>query len=242
MCGRYNLTTAPEAMRRLFRYPEQPNFPPRYNIAPTQPIAIVRLQNGEREFALVRWGLIPSWVKDPKKFALCINARAETLLDKPSFRAAVRRRRCLIPADGCYHWQPAGKVKRPFLVRPRAGGPIAYAGIWETWSDPAGGEIDTCAIVTVPANDAMLPIHDRMPAVVAPEHFDAWLDAEKVDAKDAVALLGPAPEDFFEAYEISPRVNKVATDDAAIVEPVDARPPDGRDAPEPGSRQRFNPA
>jgi putative SOS response-associated peptidase YedK len=242
MCGRYNLTTAPEAMRRLFRYPEQPNFPPRYNIAPTQPIAIVRLQNGEREFALVRWGLIPSWVKDPKKFALCINARAETLLDKPSFRAAVRRRRCLIPADGCYHWQPAGKVKRPFLVRPRAGGPIAYAGIWETWSDPAGGEIDTCAIVTVPANDAMLPIHDRMPAVVAPEHFDAWLDAEKVDAKDAVALLGPAPEDFFEAYEISPRVNKVANDDAAIVEPLDARSPDGREAAEPGSRQRFNPA
>ena len=140
--------------------------------------------------------------------------------DKPSFRAAVRRRRCLIPADGCYHWQPAGKVKRPFLVRPRAGGPIAFAGIWETWSDPAGGEIDSCAIVTVPANHAMKPIHDRMPAVVAPEHFDAWLDAEKVDAAAAVALLGPATEDFWEAHEVSPRVNKVANDDEKVIEPV----------------------
>ncbi len=234
MCGRYCLTTAPEAMRRLFRYREQPNFPPRYNIAPTQPIAIVRLKDGEREFALVRWGLIPSWVKDPKKWSLCINARAETLLDKPSFRAAVRRRRCLIPADGCYHWQP-GRVKRPYLVRPRAGGPIAYAGIWETWSDPAGGEIDTCAIVTVPTNDAMRPIHDRMPAVVAPEHFDAWLDAEKVDAETAVALLRPAAEVFWEAHEISPRVNKVANDDVGILVPGDARSPDGREAAEPGS-------
>jgi putative SOS response-associated peptidase YedK len=220
MCGRYCLTSAPDAVRRLFGYAEQPNFPPRYNIAPTQPIAIVRLVNGEREFALVRWGLIPSWVKDPKKFSLCINARAETLLDKPSFRAAVRRRRCLVPADGCYHWQAGAKGKRPFLVRPRAGGPIAYAGIWETWSDPAGGEIETCAIVTVPASRALAPVHDRMPAVVAPEHFDAWLDTDKVDAETAVALLTPAPEDFFEAYEISPRVNKVANDDAGIVEPL----------------------
>jgi putative SOS response-associated peptidase YedK len=244
MCGRYNLTTAPEAMRRLFRYREQPNFPPRYNIAPTQPVAIVRLKNGVREFALVRWGLIPSWVKDPRKFSVCINARAETLLDKPSFRAAVRRRRCLIPADGCYHWQPAGRVKRPFLVHPRAGGPIAYAGVWETWSDPQGGEIDSCAIVTVPASRAMAPIHDRMPAVVPPEHFDAWLDAERVDAETAVALLGPAPEDFFEAYEISPRVNKVANDDAGIVEPVNvqARSPDGREAAEPGPSRRLNQA
>jgi putative SOS response-associated peptidase YedK len=222
MCGRYCMTTAPEAMRRLFRYREQPNFPPRYNIAPTQPVAIVRLKDGAREFALVRWGLIPSWVKDPKKFSLCINARAETLLDKPSFRAATRRRRCLVPADGCYHWQPAGKTKRPFFVRPRAGGPIAYAGIWETWSDPDGGEIETAAIVTVPANDAMMPIHDRMPAVVAPAHFDAWLDVDKVDAETALALLGRAPQDFWEAHEISPRVNKVANDDAAVIEPVDA--------------------
>jgi putative SOS response-associated peptidase YedK len=220
MCGRYNLTTPPEAMRRLFRYREQPNFPPRYNIAPTQPIAIVRLKEGAREFALVRWGLIPSWVKDPRKFALCINARAETLLDKPSFRAAVRYRRCLVPADGCYHWQPAERTKRPFHVHPREGGPIAFAGIWETWSDPAGGEIDTCAIVTVPANGAMRPIHDRMPAVVAPEHFDAWLDADKVDAETAVALLTPAAEDFWEAQEISPRVNKVANDDEKVIEPV----------------------
>ena len=127
------MTSSPEAMRRLFRYREQPNFPARYNVAPTQPIAIVRLQEGERQFALLRWGLIPAWVKDPRAFSLLINARADSVNDKPAFRNAMKRRRCLIPADGFYEWKEEGGRKRPYVVRPKEGGPIAFAGLWECW-------------------------------------------------------------------------------------------------------------
>src|SRR5712672_2474102 len=133
MCGRFVITSPPEALRQIFGYLEQPNFPPRYNIAPTQPVPVVILENGGRHFALARWGLIPSWVKDPRKFALLINARAEGIAEKPSFRAAIRRRRCLIPADGFYEWRREGKLKRPYFIRARGGEPMAFAGIWETW-------------------------------------------------------------------------------------------------------------
>jgi putative SOS response-associated peptidase YedK len=220
MCGRFILSSAPEAVRRLCGYADRPEFPPRYNVAPSQPVLIVRLVNGERRSALVRWGLIPSWVRDPREFALLINARVEGLLEKPSFKAAIRRRRCLVPADGFYEWQRTGRAKRPFVVRPRAGGPICFAGIWETWMDPEGGEIETMAILTRPADKTVALIHDRMPVVVAPEHFDAWLDCVNVDAETALALVGALPEDFFEAYEISPRVNRAENDGAELIEPV----------------------
>ena len=154
MCGRYCITSAPEAIRALFRYREQPNFPARYNVAPTQPVPIVRMVEGERQFALVRWGLIPAWVKDPRGFTLLINARAEFVDDKPAFRNAMKRRRCLFPADGFYEWKPHGNSKRPYLARPTAGGPIAFAGLWETWIGPNGEEMDTAAIVTTQANAA----------------------------------------------------------------------------------------
>src|SRR5678810_1055298 len=136
MCGRYCITSAPEAVRALFRYREQPNFPARYNVAPTQPVPIVRMVEGERQFALVRWGLIPPWVKDPRKFTLLINARAESVNDKPAFRYPMRRRRCLMPADGFYEWQTEGGLKRPYCVRPKDRGAIAFAGLWETWIGP----------------------------------------------------------------------------------------------------------
>ena len=152
MCGRYTLTSAPEALRALFGYAEQPNFPPRYNIAPTQPIAIVRLVDGNRYFALVRWGLLPSWVKDPKTFTLLINARGESAAEKPTFRAAMKRRRCLIPADGYYEWQATGDRKRPFYVHAKSGKPLAFAGLWETWMGPNGEELETAAIVTTTAS------------------------------------------------------------------------------------------
>src|SRR6188472_360987 len=152
MCGRYCITSAPEAVRALFRYREQPNFPARYNVAPTQPVPIVRMTEGERQFALVRWGLIPAWVKDPKDFALVINARGESVNDKPAFRYAMKRRRCLFPADGFYEWKTVVGGKRPYFARPRAGGPIAFAGLWETWMGPHGEEVDTAAIVTTVAN------------------------------------------------------------------------------------------
>jgi len=225
MCGRYTLTSSPEALRALFRYEEQPNFPPRYNIAPTQPIAIVRLVDGKRHFALVRWGLLPSWVEEPKTFTLLINARGESVAEKPAFRAAMKRRRCLIPADGFYEWQAACKRKRPFYVRAKSGTPLAFAGLWETWEGPNGEEIETAAIVTTRANFVLSPIHDRMPVIVTLDGFDLWLDTATVDAATAAALFAPAPENLLEAYEISTAINRTANDDRIVLEPVTARPP-----------------
>jgi putative SOS response-associated peptidase YedK len=220
MCGRYSITTAPEAMRALFRYGEQPNFPPRYNIAPTQPVPIVRLVEGQRQFALVRWGLIPPWVKDPKTFSLLINARCESVLDKPAFRNAMRRRRCLFPADGFYEWKRVGDRKRPYYVRLRSHTPMAFAGLWETWTGPNGEEMETAAIITTPANRVLNPIHDRMPAVLSLDAFDFWLDSGRVDALTAAALLVPARDDLFEFHEISTAVNRVANDSPALIAPV----------------------
>lgn len=220
MCGRYSITTAPEAMRALFRYKEQPNFPPRYNVAPTQPVPIVRLVEGERRFALVRWGLIPPWVKDPRNFTLLVNARGESVNEKASFRNAMRRRRCLFPADGFYEWRPEGRGRRPFHVRPKGGGPMAFAGLWETWTGPNGEELETAAIITTNANRTLAAIHERMPVVVPPEAFDLWLDCANVDAKTASAMITPAPEDALEAYEISPAVNRVANDSPELIEAV----------------------
>jgi putative SOS response-associated peptidase YedK len=213
-------------LRALFRYEEQPNFPPRYNIAPTQPIAIVRLVDGKRHFALVRWGLLPSWVKDPKTFTLLINARGETAAEKPAFRAAMKRRRCLIPADGFYEWQAAGDRKRPFYVRAKSGAPLAFAGLWETWTGPNGEELETAAIVTTRANRTLSPIHERMPVIVPPEAFDLWLDGASVDATTAAALIQPAPDGQLEAYEISTAVNRTGNDNPKLLEPVGAAPPE----------------
>jgi putative SOS response-associated peptidase YedK len=224
MCGRYCITSAPEAIRALFRYREQPNFPGRYNVAPTQPVPIVRLADGQRQFALVRWGLIPAWVKDPKTFSLLINARGESAVDKPAFRNAMRRRRCLIPADGFYEWKSEGGRKRPFFAHPTAPGPIAFAGLWEAWIGPNGEEVETAAIVTTAANRLLRPIHDRMPVILAPEAFDMWLDGAHVDALTAAALLVPPPDDAMEAYEISTAVNRVANDGPEILAPVSEVP------------------
>jgi putative SOS response-associated peptidase YedK len=218
MCGRYAITSAPEAIRALFGYPEQPNFPPRYNVAPTQPIPIVRLNEGKRQFALVRWGLLPSWVKDPKNFTLLINARGESVIDKPAFRAAMKRRRCLIPADGFYEWKAIAGRKQPYYVRLKSGAPMALAGLWETWTGPNGEELETAAIVTTNANRALAPIHDRMPVILAPEAFDFWLNCADVDAQTAAALIAPAAENLLEAYEVSTAVNRTANDNAKLVE------------------------
>jgi putative SOS response-associated peptidase YedK len=226
MCGRYCISSAPEAIRALFRYGQQPNFPARYNVAPTQPVPIVRMvqegREGEREFALVRWGLIPAWVKDPKDFSLLINARGETANDKPAFKNAMKRRRCLFPADGFYEWKPVGNSKRPYFARPAAGGPIAFAGLWETWIGPNGEEVETAAIVTTQANTEMAAVHHRAPVIVPPEQFDLWLDCRRVDETLAATLISPAPDGVMQVYEISPAVNRVANDSAALLEPYSA--------------------
>jgi putative SOS response-associated peptidase YedK len=220
MCGRYAVTSAPEAIRALFRYGERPNFPPRFNIAPTQPIAIVRLAEGKMQFALVRWGLLPSWVKDPKAFKLLINARGESVADKPAFRAAMRRRRCLIPADGFYEWRATGMAKQPYYIRRKDGAPFAFAGLWETWTGPNGEELETAAIVTTQANCTLTPIYERMPVIVPEQAFDLWLDVATVDAEAVAALIAPAPYDQLEVFAVSTAVNRVANDNAALVEPV----------------------
>jgi putative SOS response-associated peptidase YedK len=220
MCGRYTVTSSPEALRALFRYQEQPNFPPRFNVAPTQPIAVVRLVDGKRQFALARWGLLPSWVKDPKTFTLLINARGETAAEKPAFRAAMKRRRCLIPADGFYEWKAVGGRKQPFFVHAKSGEPLAFAGLWETWTGPNGEELETAAIVTTRANRTLSAIYERMPVVVPPEAFDLWLNCAAVDATTASALIAPAPENFFEAYPVSTAVNRTANDIPKLIEPL----------------------
>jgi putative SOS response-associated peptidase YedK len=224
MCGRYLITSAPEAIRALFRYGEEPDFPARYNIAPTQPVPIVRLDGGVRSFALVRWGFIPGWVKDPHTFSLLINARGETLAEKPAFRSAMLRRRCLFPADGFYEWKSEIGRRRPFCVRPRHSQPVAFAGLWETWMGPNGEELDTACIVTTAANRVLAPIHDRMPVVIAAEAFDLWLDCATVDAGSAAALIVPAPADLFDAYEILTLVNRTANDSPALIAPLGSQP------------------
>jgi len=242
MCGRYAVTSSPEAIRALFRYAELPNFPPRYNVAPTQPIAVVRLVNGERHFALVRWGLLPPWVKDPKNFSLLINARAETVLDKPAYKNAMKRRRCLVPADGFYEWRRAGDRKQPFFVRKKGGGPVAFAGLWETWTGPNGEELETAAIVTTNANATLAPIHERMPVVIPEDAFDLWLNNEMVDAETAASLLVPPPDNLLEAYEVSTAVNRTANDNPQLVEkaaPIADEPPSARPVkPTPKRRAR----
>ena len=221
MCARYVITSPAAAVRALFAYDEQPDFPPRYNVAPTQPIPIVRLHDGKRSYALARWGFLPAWVKDPRTFSLLINARGESVQEKPAFRNAMRRRRCLIPADGFYEWSDA-TPRRPYFVRPKSGGPIAFAGLWETWTGPNGEEVDTAAIVTTAANRLLAPIHDRMPVIVAPDAFNLWLDCAKVDATTAVALIIPATEALLECYPVSNAVNRAANDLPELIAPASA--------------------
>ena len=232
MCARYVITSPAAAVRALFGYAEQPDFPPRYNVAPTQPIPVVRLDAGKRSFALLRWGFVPAWVKDPRTFSLLINARGESVLDKPSFRNAMRRRRCLIPADGFYEWHD-GTPRRPYFVRARSGAPLAFAGLWETWTGPNGEEINSAVIVTTQANRTLASIHGRMPVIMAPDAFDFWLDCAKVDATTAAALIVPAPEDRLECYEVSPAVNRAANDFAELIAP--APPAADRAAPAPAA-------
>jgi putative SOS response-associated peptidase YedK len=238
MCGRYTVIASPETIRALFGYQEQPNFPPRYNVAPTQPIAIVRLVEGKRHFALVRWGLLPSWVKDPKTFTLLINARGETAAEKPAFRAAMKRRRCLIPADGFYEWKAVGGRKQPYFIRAKSGEPFAFAGLWETWTGPNGEELETAAIVTTTANRTLAAIHDRMPVIVPPAAFDLWLDSDTVDPTTASALIAPAPENLLEAFPVSTQVNRTANDNPKLVEEASvSAEPEPAPAPKPAAKR-----
>ncbi len=220
MCGRFVITSPPAAIRQVFGYAEQPNFPPRYNIAPTQPIPVVIVENGARHFRLMRWGLMPAWVKDPRKFSLLINARRETVQDKPAFKNAIRRRRCLIPADGYYEWHVSDGRKRPYFIYRRDRHMLGMAGLAETWVGPNGEEVDTVAIVTAPASRDLAVLHHRVPVTIVPDAFEQWLDCSSDSAEGVMAMLTGPQEGEFAWHEISTRVNHVANDDAQLVLPI----------------------
>jgi putative SOS response-associated peptidase YedK len=242
MCGRFVITSPPAALRQIFGYIEQPNFPPRHNIAPTQPIPVVLLENGVRHFRLMRWGLLPAWVEDPREFALLINARSETVLEKPAFRNAMKRRRCLIPADGYYEWQASDTRKRPHFIHRRDGSPIGLAGLAETWTGPNGEELDTMAILTAPAGPDLAVLHHRVPVTIAPGDFDRWLDCSGNDAEAAMTLLTAPATGEFVWHEISTRVNRVANDDAQLVLPITAEQMAAEQPPKKVATRRPTPA
>lgn len=216
MCSRYSLTSPHEAVRGYFNYKDGHAFPPRPNIAPTQPVAIIRNDHGnERELRLVRWALLPPWVKNPRDFTTLINARSETICEKPSFRGAIRHKRCLVPADGFYEWTGAKGSKRPFLIRPHDRGPFAMAGIFEQWMGADGSEIETMAILTCAANGFMSQIHDRMPVILAPEAFDQWLDCRSGSAEHIAELMRPAPAGLLVMTEMMPNLDNPQPQTAA---------------------------
>lgn len=230
MCGRYTLTDADGARLRFdIRGADIP--PPteradgtsdvaRYNIAPTQDVLTVRHENGERRAEMMRWGLVPSWADSPKIGARMINARAETLAERPSFRAAFRRRRCLIPADDFYEWRREGKGRIPIRFALASGEPFAFAGLWERWERPGGPPLLSCAIVTTSANELIAPIHDRMPVILTPDAERVWLDADITDAAHLGGLLAPHPSDQMRAREASRAVNSSAYDGPECLAPV----------------------
>ena len=221
MCTRYNLTSPPEAVRAYFATGPFEPFPPRYNIAPSEPVAIVRQgHEGGTKLALVRFGFVPSWVKDPRERTPFLNARLETAAEKPSFRGAMRHRRCLVPADGFYEWSGPRGARTPWLIRPRAGGPMALCGLWEHWLGADGSEVETMAILTVPAIRSLVHIHDRMPAILPPERFEPWLDCRSGSAVAVEALVEPVFESLLEAIEIGPLVNDPRNKGPEIVSPV----------------------
>lgn len=233
MCGRFALTAGPADVAAELGLAEIEDFPPRYNIAPTQPILMVvgdvpRSPGSNWPAAratLVRWGFIPSWAKDPRDMPLLINARSETAAQKATFRAAMRHRRTLVPASGFYEWRrgSAGR-SQPFWVRPRHGGTIAFAGLMETYSQPEGSEIDTGAILTTAASPDLADIHHRMPVVIRSEHYSRWLDCVRFEPRDVADLLAPVEEGFFEAVPVSDRVNKVANAGPELQEPATQAP------------------
>lgn len=225
MCGRYALETPPEAIRKLLDFTGQPNFPAQYNIAPTQAVPILR-DTPRREMALVQWGLVPSWAKPDQiadgSFRPQINARSETVLEKASFTNAFRRRRCLMPADAFYEWDR--KTKQPYCIRRRDRGLFMMAAIWELWSGADGSEIEGCAVLTMAANDALTPVHHRMPVMLPRTAWDEYLAAPETEAARVAALCAPTHDDF-EAIPVSTRVNKVANNEPSLWDREEIIPP-----------------
>jgi putative SOS response-associated peptidase YedK len=220
MCGRYTLKTSAEVLAEHFELPEVPWFEPRYNIAPTQPVAVVRagFEGGGRELSMLRWGLIPSWADDPAIGNRMINARAETVAEKPAFRTAFQKRRCLVVADGFYEWKRENG-KTPYYFRLKDSSPFAFAGLWERW-DKGEEPVESCTLLTCEANGVVAPVHGRMPVILKPEGYARWLDLEQQRTEALVRLLAPLPEDWLSAHPVGRLVNNPRNEDPRCVERV----------------------
>src|SRR5882672_11559582 len=223
MCGRYRLTAKERYLRDHFGLDEDPHWTPRWNIAPTQQVPIVRQDRKEpkRSFGLVRWGLIPYWAKDKSVALKTINAMSETAAEKPAFRDAMKRRRCLIPADGFYEWQKLGpKEKQPYNFGMIDDSVFAFAGLWERWRDPVGEVIETYSVLTTQPNALVADVHDRMPAILKPEDYDLWLDPGVRDAAVVTECLKPFDPSLMKKYPVSTRVSRTENDDQECVREV----------------------
>ncbi len=227
MCGRYASSRGAHDLAAHFEVEEVPDeeLAPSYNVAPTDPVPVVMERAGRRLLKVVRWGLVPSWAKDAKGAARLINARSESIADKPAFRAAYQRRRCLVPADGYYEWKDDGGRKQPWFLTARDGGPLAMAGLYEVWSPPEGERLWTCTIITTSAPDELGEIHDRTPLLVPPGDWARWLDPEVPDPGES--LLLPGVPGVLDAWPVSPAVGNVRNDGPELVAPLPepAQPP-----------------
>lgn len=221
MCGRFTLKAKPKEVQDELGLPFEPQIQPRYNIAPTQTILAIRANaGGKPEAVFLRWGLVPSWADELSIASRMINARSETIREKPSFRSAFKRRRCLIPADGFYEWQKLDKKrKQPFWIHRPDQKPFVFAGLWEHRERPGEDPLETCTILTTGANTLVKPMHDRMPVIFGRREFETWLDPEST-ADELISLLQPCPDDFLEATAVSDRVNSPKHEDAGCIVPV----------------------
>jgi putative SOS response-associated peptidase YedK len=225
MCGRYRLSRRKQIIAEHFHAGSgEEDWQPRYNIAPAQPVPIIRQNTKEprREFSLVRWGLIPSWANDASGAARMINARSETVATTPAFRDALKFRRCLLPADGFYEWKKAGKIRQPYCFEIEEGGLFAFAGLWDRWKDPSGKWIKSCSILTTTPNALAATVHDRMPVILNPDAYDLWLDPGMTDVDGASELLKPYDARLMRGFPVSSRVGNVANDDAECSAPTEA--------------------
>jgi len=220
MCGRFTLRTPVEKLMAAFGLEDLPELPLRYNIAPTQPVATVLVVTGGREFRPMRWGLIPSWAKDQKIGSRLINARSETVAEKPAFRSAFRHRRCLILADGFYEWQRTDVGRLPYYIARRDGEPFAFAGLWERWAPPTGEPVESCTILTTAANSLIAEFHLRMPVILDPADHDLWLDETVTDPALLQPLLKRYPPEKMVAYRVGPAVNRPANDSPDLIRPL----------------------
>ena len=220
MCGRYTLSSPGDAVAELLELKTAPELAPRYNIAPTQESAVVRLTAEGRTLEQLRWGLVPYWAAEPGVGNRMINARSESAADKPAFRSSLRRRRCLVPADGFFEWRRTPAGKQPYLIRLAGGGPFAFAGLWDRWIPHHGSPIESFTILTTRPNELTAAVHDRMPVILAPPDHGLWLDPEERRPERLMPLLQPFPADEMTAFPVSSVVNAPANDAPECVAPL----------------------